>query len=83
MFQGPASRLHDFVVCCKGCQENIAARMLTMPDDWVIEVCPFCTERRRYLPQEILEDGFRTNTRPARRLVGIEGRIQCTPTGER
>jgi len=29
------------------------ARVLTMPDDWVIEVCPFCAERRRYLPQEI------------------------------
>jgi hypothetical protein len=53
VFQGPASRVHDFVVRCKGCQENIAARVLTMPDDWVIEVCPFCAERRRYLPQEI------------------------------
>jgi hypothetical protein len=24
-----------------------------MPDDWIIEICPFCKETRRYLPQEI------------------------------
>jgi len=27
-----------------------------MPDDWVIEICPFCAERRRYLPQEKVFD---------------------------
>jgi len=46
----------------KGCEENIEARLLTLPDGWVIEVCPFCAGRRRYLPEEILRDGFRTNT---------------------
>jgi hypothetical protein len=53
MFQGPNSVFHDFVVACKGCRENIAARIQTMPDDWIIETCPFCLETRRYLPQEI------------------------------
>jgi len=55
VFQGPTSRTHDFVVRCKGCSENIAVRLLTMPDDWVIEACPFCAERSRYLPQEIFQ----------------------------
>jgi hypothetical protein len=53
MFQGPNSVFHDFVVACKGCRENIAARIETMPDDWIVETCPFCLETRRYLPQEI------------------------------
>lgn len=53
MFQRPGSVFHDFVVSCKGCHENIAARVETMPDDWIVETCPFCMETRRYLPQEI------------------------------
>jgi hypothetical protein len=53
MFQGPNSAISDFVVSCKGCRENLAARIQTMPDDWIIETCPFCLETRRYLPAEI------------------------------
>ncbi|AXC10166.1 hypothetical protein ACPOL_0805 [Acidisarcina polymorpha] len=53
MFQGPSSSFHDFVITCKRCSENLAARIQTMPDDWIIETCPFCLETRRYLPQEI------------------------------
>ena len=53
MFQGPNSSLSDFVVTCKRCRENIEARIQTMPDDWIVETCPFCLETRRYLPQEI------------------------------
>jgi len=53
MFQGQDSAFRDFVIVCKGCRENIAASIQTLPDDWIIESCPFCGERRRYLPQEI------------------------------
>ncbi len=53
MFQGPNPAYSDFVVTCKRCRESIAARIQTMPDAWIIETCPFCTETRRYLPQEI------------------------------
>ncbi len=42
MFQGPSSVWRDFVVTCKGCRENIAASIETLPDDWIIEACPFC-----------------------------------------
>ena len=45
--------VRDFVVVCKGCHENIAASIQNLPDDWIIEACPFCGERRHYLPQEI------------------------------
>jgi hypothetical protein len=53
MFQGPSSAFSTFVVTCKGCRENLAAHIQTMPDDWIIESCPFCQETRRYLPAEI------------------------------
>ncbi len=53
MFQGPNSSFSDFVVTCKGCRENIEARIQTTPDNWIVETCPFCEETRRYLPQEI------------------------------
>jgi hypothetical protein len=53
MFQGPNSSSSDFVVTCKRCRENIEARIRTMPDDWIVETCPFCLETRRYLPQDI------------------------------
>jgi hypothetical protein len=53
MFHGPSSQLHDFVIRCKRCRENIAAPVETMPDTWIIHTCPLCGERRRYLPAEI------------------------------
>ncbi len=53
MFQGLNSSFSDFVVTCKRCRENIAAGIQTIPDEWIIETCPFCKETRRYLPQEI------------------------------
>ena len=53
MFQGPPARLHDFVVTCKGCHQNIAAPVETLPDSWIIAQCPQCKEKRRYLPAEI------------------------------
>jgi hypothetical protein len=53
MFQWPNSAFRDFVITCKGCRENIVARIQTMPDDWIIESCPFCLKTRRYLPAEI------------------------------
>jgi hypothetical protein len=55
MFQGPDSAFSDFVIACKGCREHLAAGIQTMPDDWIIETCPFCLETRRYLPQEIFQ----------------------------
>ncbi len=64
--------LSDFVVTCKGCRENIAASIQTLPDDWIIEACPFCGERRRYLPKRFSEDAFHTNTWRSGRVVGLE-----------
>jgi hypothetical protein len=55
MFQGPASRICNFVITCKRCRENIAAPVETMPDGWIIHTCPLCGERRRYLPAEIFK----------------------------
>jgi hypothetical protein len=48
MFQDSSSVWRDFVVTGKGCHKNIAASIQTLPDDWIIEACPFCGERRRY-----------------------------------
>jgi RNase P subunit RPR2 len=55
MFHGPSNSLHDFVIRCKRCGENIAAPVNTMPDSWIIHTCPLCGERRRYLPAEIFQ----------------------------
>ena len=52
-FNIPSTRRSDFTIRCKGCQENIPAPVETMPDTWIIAVCPLCGERRRYLPTEI------------------------------
>jgi hypothetical protein len=52
-FHGPPARLHNFVITCKRCKENIAAPVQTMPDTWIIATCPLCHEKRRYLPAEI------------------------------
>lgn len=53
MFHGPAERMCDFTVRCKECGENIPAPVATIPDTWVIAVCPLCRSKRRYLPYEI------------------------------
>jgi len=53
MLHGPTSRLYDFVIACKGCRKHIAAPVETMPDSWIVQTCPLCGERRRYLPAEI------------------------------
>ena len=52
MFHGPSSQLHEFVIRCKRCRENIAAPVETMPDTWIIHTRPLCGERRRYPPAE-------------------------------
>ena len=52
-FHGPPARLHNFVITCKRCKENIAAPVQTMPDTWIMAKCPLCHEKRRYLPAEI------------------------------
>ena len=72
MFQVPSSAFSDFVVTCKGCRENIAAMIQTMPDDWIIETCPLCGERRRYLPQEIFRG--RLSVRLLRKPVRSESK---------
>jgi hypothetical protein len=53
MFHNAAERMCDFTVQCKECGENIPAPVATMPDTWVIAVCPLCRSKRRYLPNEI------------------------------
>jgi hypothetical protein len=53
MFQGPASRIFDYTIRCKECGESIPAPVETMPDTWIIAVCPLCGEKRAYLPPDI------------------------------
>jgi hypothetical protein len=55
MFQMPAGRLCDFTVRCKDCGENVPAPVETLPDSWIVEVCPLCGGKRRYLPNEIFQ----------------------------
>ena len=55
MFPTPNPGLYPFVIACKGCEENIPAPVETLPDDWIIAVCPLCGQKRRYLPAEIFQ----------------------------
>jgi hypothetical protein len=43
----------DFVVTCKRCREAIPAPIQTMPDTWIVVICPLCGDTRRYLPAQI------------------------------
>jgi hypothetical protein len=52
MFQSPTIS-RDFLVCCKGCRENIPAPCETVPAQPVAARCPLCGEHRQYLPSEI------------------------------
>jgi hypothetical protein len=52
MFHSPAIS-RDFLVCCKGCRENIPAPCETVPAQPVAARCPLCGEHRQYLPSEI------------------------------
>ncbi len=54
MFQGPQS-VHEFVVACKGCRENIAALVQTLPAQPIAVKCPLCAEHRQYLPSEVFQ----------------------------
>ena len=49
----PAPLLNDFIVCCKGCGENVPAPVETLPSSWIVTECPLCGDRRRYLPPDI------------------------------
>jgi hypothetical protein len=60
VFNLPETRPCDFTIRCKRCVENIPAPVQTMPDTWVVVMCPLCRERRRYLPADI----FRGNLSP-------------------
>jgi hypothetical protein len=53
VFNIPQPRICDFTVACKRCQENIPAPIGTMPDTWIVALCPLCGESRAYLPTEI------------------------------
>ena len=53
MFNIPDSRICDYAVCCKGCDENIPAPVETMPDTWIVTGCPLCGSKFRYLPTDI------------------------------
>ena len=55
MFNLPDSGTHPFVIACKDCHRNIPAPVGTMPDTWIVAVCPLCGVRRRYLPIDIFE----------------------------
>jgi len=58
MFQGPQS-LHDFVVACKGCRQNIAAMVQTLPAQPIAVRCPLCSEESIDLAHEIFNRVFR------------------------
>ena len=70
MFNGPPAGLHDFVITCKGCHQNIAAPVETLPDSWIIAACPLCKEKRRYLPAEIFRGRLSYNYDQAVRRPG-------------
>jgi len=53
VFNLPKDRKCDFTIRCKECNENVPAPVATMPDVWIVAVCPLCGEKRRYLPAEI------------------------------
>lgn len=53
MFLLPAGRICDFVVRCKDCGEAVPAPVQTLPDSWIVAICPLCGGKRRYLPNEI------------------------------
>jgi len=53
MFPSPESGTHPFVIACKGCGRNIPAPVETLPDSWIVALCPLCGEKRRYLPVDI------------------------------
>ena len=87
MFNIPSIRRSDFLVRCKGCQENIPAPILTMPDTWIIAECPLCGQKRRCLPSEIFRGNLsaRLDARPSagRRTAGRKtvGREAHGPIG--
>ena len=70
MFYAPTSGLYPFVVVCKGCHENIPVPVQTLPNDWIIAVCPLCRQRRRYLPAEIFQ-GRLSNPVMERQVRGV------------
>jgi hypothetical protein len=70
MFHIPTSGLYPFVIACKGCHENIPAPVETLPDDWIIAVCPLCGQKRRYLPAEIFQ-GKLSHQVAVRRVRGV------------
>jgi hypothetical protein len=71
MFQGPPIQ-RAFVVCCKGCGENIPAPVETLPSSWIATKCPLCGEHRRYLPTEIFQGriAFQLAKKPVRSAQG-------------
>jgi hypothetical protein len=55
MFHAPTSALYRFVIVCEECHQNVPAPVETMPDSWIIAMCPLCGEQRRYLPIDIFQ----------------------------
>jgi hypothetical protein len=49
----PLAAICDYTVRCKRRGENIPAPVQTMPDTWIVAICPLCGERRYYLPTDI------------------------------
>jgi hypothetical protein len=49
----PQAAICDYTVRRKRCAENIPAPVQTMPDTWIVAVCPLCGESRHYLPTDI------------------------------
>jgi len=78
VLQGPTSRVHDFVVGCIGCHENIAVRLLTTPDDWVIEICPFAPNGGAIFPRRPSEDGSVSRLRSFA-LTKAQANQRCRP----
>jgi ribosomal protein S27E len=71
MFQGP-SNSRAFVIHCKGCGENIAAPVETLPSSWIAVKCPLCGDHRRYLSNEIFQGrlSWKLMRKPAKSVGG-------------
>jgi hypothetical protein len=71
----PDSRICDYTVQCKSCGENIPAPVQTMPDTWIVAVCPLCGHRWSYLPPDIFR-GRLSHLLLTRKLVKSEKRYR-------
>jgi hypothetical protein len=69
VFNLPTSRVCDYTVRCKGCDECIPAPVETMPDAWIVAECVLCGAKRKYLPTDIFRGRLSHKIAVGRKLV--------------